>query len=74
MTRRLRILTRIVALSFGVRIWLAASPKNCLLGSGWEPIETGRVQLSVDAAGRPLWVNRFVIDNGGRRAVVLYWY
>jgi EpsI family protein len=50
------------------------SPKNCLPGSGWEPIETGRLQLGADAAGRPIWVNRYVIDKDGQRAMVLYWY
>ena len=145
MIRRLLILTAIVALSFGLRVWLAAtpaipmrqsladfprhlgkweltregsmpgrlegvlaaddyilrsyrnadgqsadlfiayykvqnagesmhSPKNCLPGSGWEPIETGRLQLGADAARRPIWINRYVIEKDGQRAMVLYWY
>ena len=145
MTRRLLILTAIVVLSLGVRLWLAAapvipqrqaladfprqlgpwelsregsmsrslervlaaddyllrsyhnasgqsadlfiayykvqnagesmhSPKNCLPGSGWESIETGRLQLGEDAARRPIWVNRYVIEKGGERLLMLYWY
>jgi EpsI family protein len=50
------------------------SPKNCLPGAGWEPVETGRVQLGFDGTGRPLWVNRFVIEKDRERTLVLYWY
>jgi EpsI family protein len=50
------------------------SPKNCLPSFGWGPIETGRVQLGTDGAGRPIWVNRYVVEKGGQRALVLYWY
>jgi EpsI family protein len=50
------------------------SPKNCLPGSGWEPIESGRVRLGTDAQGRPLWVNRYVVEKDGRQALVLYWF
>jgi len=49
------------------------SPKNCLPGAGWSPIDTARVPLSV--AGRaPFLVNRFVIAKGDDRMLVLYWY
>jgi len=50
------------------------SPKNCLSGSGWEPIETGRIDLGRDSEGRPMEVNRFVVEKDGDRALVLYWY
>ncbi len=49
------------------------SPKNCLPGAGWTPVDAARVPLSV--AGRaPFVVNRYVIAKGGDRLLVLYWY
>jgi len=50
------------------------SPKNCMPGSGWEPIETDRLSLGTDEAGQPLWVNRYVVEKDGQRELVLYWY
>ena len=50
------------------------SPKNCLPGSGWTPIVNDRVVLKNDANGKPVEINRYVIENGGERALVLYWY
>lgn len=48
------------------------SPKNCLPGSGWEPLEARIVNLP--AGGNEVPVNRYVLANGGSRAVVYYWY
>jgi EpsI family protein len=48
------------------------SPQNCLPGAGWRPVEAGRA--SIDAGGRTLEVNRYVIQKGLDRQVVLYWY
>jgi EpsI family protein len=48
------------------------SPQNCLPGAGWHPVASGRMDL--DAAGRVLTVNRYVIQKGLDRQVVLYWY
>ena len=51
------------------------SPANCLPGAGWEPISEGRLQISdVDGAGRSIIVNRYVIQKGLDRNLVLYWY
>jgi EpsI family protein len=50
------------------------SPKNCLPGSGWEPVQNDRVELGVDAGGRPLWVNRYFVEKDAQRSLVLYWY
>jgi len=50
------------------------SPKNCLPGSGWTPVVNDRVFLKNDERGQPVEVNRYVIENGGERALVLYWY
>ncbi len=48
------------------------SPKNCLPGSGWEPLASSPETLTT-AAG-PVTVNRYLIQKGQERALVLYWY
>ena len=48
------------------------SPQNCLPGAGWQPIESGRVR--VPSATGEVDVNRYVVQKGGDRQVVLYWY
>jgi EpsI family protein len=48
------------------------SPQNCLPGAGWRPVEAGRAEIPVN--GRTLDVNRYVIQKGLDRQVVLYWY
>jgi EpsI family protein len=49
------------------------SPKNCLPGAGWTPIDTSRIPLAV-AGHAPFTVNRYVIAKGTDRLLVLYWY
>ena len=49
------------------------SPKNCIPGAGWTPIDASRIPLSVP--GQPSFlVNRYVIAKGSDRQLVLYWY
>ena len=48
------------------------SPKNCLPGAGWEPVETGT--LSVALPTGEVTVNRYVLEKGNQRAVAYYWY
>ena len=48
------------------------SPQNCLPGAGWHPVETGVGNLQAD--GRTVTVNEFVIQKGLDRQVVFYWY
>lgn len=49
------------------------SPRNCLPGGGWEPVEHRRVELETEHYHGP--VNRYVIQNRtGERALVYYWY
>jgi EpsI family protein len=48
------------------------SPQNCLPGSGWQPIASERT--SIGAGGTTIPVNRYVIEKGLNRQVVLYWY
>lgn len=50
------------------------SPKNCLPGSGWEPVRSGTIQLTVPNSGKTVEVNEYVIQNGLKEEVVLYWY
>ena len=48
------------------------SPQNCLPGAGWRPVSSERV--TIDAAGTPIEVNRYLIQKGIERQAVLYWY
>ena len=60
------------------------SPLNCLPGAGWQPVTQERVPIRVatsldSATGNPIGtreivVNRFVIQKGVDKQVVLYWY
>lgn len=49
------------------------SPRNCLPGSGWEPIRHERVSAqTVYGEGQ---VNRYLVEHkSGARALVYYWY
>jgi EpsI family protein len=49
------------------------SPKHCLPGSGWLPVESTRVTLSLPGRS-PFLANRYVIAKGTDRQLVLYWY
>jgi len=49
------------------------SPKNCLPGSGWTPTESSRIMLPVPSGGS-IPVNRYIIQKGMERQVVIYWY
>lgn len=48
------------------------SPKNCLPGSGWEPLTATRI--AIQTPDGPVEVNRYVLQRGSKRALVLYWY
>jgi len=50
------------------------SPKNCLPGSGWEPIYTDRPGIAVPGWSTPIVVNRYVVEQGDMKNVILYWY
>jgi EpsI family protein len=49
------------------------SPKNCLPGSGWEPVHSTRVQIGSES-GVSVLVNGYLVAQGTRRNMVLYWY
>jgi EpsI family protein len=56
------------------------SPLNCLPGAGWEPLSKSALDIEVREAvpigspTRTIAVNRYVIQNGLDRQMVLYWY
>lgn len=49
------------------------SPQNCLPGSGWTPLQVGRIQIA-QADGRTTTANRFIVAKGLDRILILYWY
>jgi EpsI family protein len=53
------------------------SPLNCLPGSGWEPLSHDYVPVNVRVGGsgtQTVTINRYVVQKGLDRQVVLYWY
>lgn len=48
------------------------SPKNCLPGSGFQPVESGRIDVPV--AGGSININRYVVSRGEQESIVMYWY
>jgi EpsI family protein len=49
------------------------SPKNCLPGAGWDPVQSGYTKISV-SGGRQIVVNEYVIQQGLDKELVFYWY
>jgi EpsI family protein len=49
------------------------SPKNCLPGAGWTPVDSTRVTLSIPGH-EAFPVTRYIIAKGESRELVLYWY
>ena len=48
------------------------SPKNCLPGAGWQPSESGRIDVPV---GREtIHINHYLVSRGENESLVLYWY
>jgi EpsI family protein len=54
------------------------SPLNCLPGTGWEPVSKSTVHVDVAAnvggPPRPIEINRYVVQKGVDKQLVLYWY
>jgi EpsI family protein len=50
------------------------SPKNCLPGSGWEPLESEPLTIQVPGRAEPIVTNRYLVARGEDKSVVLYWY
>jgi EpsI family protein len=52
----------------------AHDPKVCLPGSGWNPLISKVVEISVPARAAPVPVNYYVVGKGSGLSLVLYWY
>lgn len=52
----------------------AHSPKNCLPGGGWEPVDAARLTVTLPPPYAPIEVNRYLIQKDRDMQVVLYWY
>jgi EpsI family protein len=50
------------------------SPKNCLPGGGWEPIEASRISIAVSGRATPILVNRYLIQKDNQMQIALYWF
>ena len=50
------------------------SPKNCLPGSGWEPLEASLITVPLPPPHRPITVNRYLIQKDAAQQLVFYWY
>jgi EpsI family protein len=50
------------------------SPLNCLPGSGWVLGEPSTIEVKPAGGGEPFRVNRYVIEHGPDRMLLLYWY
>jgi EpsI family protein len=50
------------------------SPKHCLPGGGWEPLEATRVSIPLSGPPGSLKVNRYLIQKDQYQQLVLYWY
>lgn len=49
------------------------SPKNCLPGAGWVPVQSSKTMIALPGR-EPFLVNRYVIAKGSQRGLALYWY
>lgn len=50
------------------------SPKNCMPGSGWVPMQSGVMELRIPGVPEPIRVNRYIVAKGDQKSLVLYWY
>jgi EpsI family protein len=50
------------------------SPKNCLPGNGFEPVESGPITVAVPGRAEPVQINRYLTARGDEKSVTLYWY
>lgn len=50
------------------------SPKVCLPSSGWEPVNSEIVQVKLPYFDSPQPINRYTVQRGSDKSVVMYWY
>ncbi len=49
------------------------SPLNCLPGSGWSMVNPAMITIGLPD-GKSFVANKYVIDNGNTRELMIYWY
>lgn len=49
------------------------SPQNCLPGAGWEMKQPELIEITTPS-GKSFAANRYIIENGQSKAVMIYWY
>ena len=49
------------------------SPKNCLPGSGWTPMDSSHITIT-GTNGTSISANLYLIEKGSDRQLVIYWY
>ena len=50
------------------------SPLNCLPGAGWTMNEPGRILIQPAGGGPAIEANRYIVEYGPVRQVLIYWY
>ena len=50
------------------------SPLNCLPGAGWTMNEPATIQITPAGGGPAFEANRYIIQNGDTRQLLVYWY
>ncbi len=50
------------------------SPLNCLPGSGWTMRDPATVEITPAGGGAAFEANRYIIENGDNRQLLIYWY
>lgn len=50
------------------------SPRNCLPGAGWEPVESATLPIASAPGVGSRNMNKYVLANQGNYAAVYYWY
>lgn len=50
------------------------SPRNCLPGAGWEPVESATLPIPSALGTGDRSMNKYVLANKGSYAAVYYWY
>ena len=50
------------------------SPKNCLPGAGFQPVENESGRIDVPIGSETIKINRYLVSRGENESLVLYWY
>jgi len=50
------------------------SPKHCMPGSGWNPVETSVVSISIADSNKSYKINRILFQKGMDKLLMHYWY